>query len=78
MDYFIIFITTAAALIFHGWLIVRFRRWADRDLALSHAGDDPAKRAWMLQRLTEAKNEGISRRDLPRWLEQEAQRYPAG
>ncbi len=77
MDYFIIFITTAAGLIFHGWLIARVRRWADRDLALSHAGDDPAKRAWMLQRLAQARSEGIRRRDLPRWLEHEAGRYLA-
>ncbi|MBA1272452.1 hypothetical protein [Stutzerimonas azotifigens] len=75
MDYFIIFITTAAALVFHGWLIVRFRCWADRDLALSLAGNDPAKRAWMLERLARAGDEGIKRRDLPRWLEDEAGRY---
>lgn len=51
MDYFIIVVTTLAGLIFHAWLIVRFRRWADRDLALSKAGSDPQKRAWMLEQL---------------------------
>ena len=40
MDYFIIFITTAAGLYFHGWLYVRIKRWMDRDLALSLAADD--------------------------------------
>ena len=55
MDYFIIAITTVAGLAFHAWLIIRFRRWADRDLALSIAGSDPDRRAWMLQRLADAK-----------------------
>ena len=77
MDYFIIAIPTVAGLAFHAWLIVRFRRWADRDLALSMAGDDPAKRSWMLQRLADAKTEKIKRRDLESWLKQQAQRYPA-
>jgi hypothetical protein len=77
MDYFIIAITTVAGVAFHAWLIVRFRRWADRDLALSMAGSDPAKRSWMLQRLAEAKTQKIKRRDLQSWLEQQAQRYPA-
>jgi len=54
MDYFIIAVTTIAGLAFHGWLIVRFRRWADRDLALSIAGGDPDKRSWMLQRLADS------------------------
>ncbi|EWC41300.1 hypothetical protein GFL09_04835 [Pseudomonas stutzeri] len=76
MDYFIIAITTVAGLAFHGWLIVRFRRWADRDLALSIAGSNPDKRNWMLQRLAEAKAQNIRRRDLQSWLEQQAQRYP--
>lgn len=76
MDYFIIAITTVAGLAFHGWLILRFRRWADRDLALSIAGSNPDKRNWMLQRLAEAKAQNIRRRDLQSWLEQQAQRYP--
>ncbi|RRW46501.1 hypothetical protein [Stutzerimonas stutzeri] len=76
MDYFIIAITTVAGLAFHAWLIIRFRRWADRDLALSIAGSDPDRRAWMLQRLADAKNQKVKRRDLQGWLEQQAQRYP--
>ena len=35
MDYFIITVVTLAGLIFHAWLFVRFRRWADRDLAFT-------------------------------------------
>jgi len=76
MDYFIIAVTTIAGLAFHGWLIVRFRRWADRDLALSIAGSDPDKRSWMLQRLADAKSQKIKRRELQGWLEQQAQLYP--
>ncbi|WP_226685824.1 hypothetical protein [Stutzerimonas stutzeri] len=76
MDYFIIAATTIAGLAFHGWLIVRFRRWADRDLALSIAGGDPDKRSWMLQRLADAKSQKIKRRELQSWLEQQAQHYP--
>ncbi|MGE6687674.1 hypothetical protein ACQKFE_06740 [Stutzerimonas stutzeri] len=76
MDYFIIVVTTVAGLAFHAWLIIRIRRWGDRDLALSIAGSDPDRRSWMLQRLTEAKTQRIKRRDLQGWLEQQAQRYP--
>jgi hypothetical protein len=76
MDYFIIAVTTIAGLAFHGWLIVRFRRWADRDLALSIAGSDPDKRSWMLQRLADAKSQKIKRRELQSWLEQQVQLYP--
>jgi hypothetical protein len=76
MDYFIIAVTTIAGLAFHGWLIVRFRRWADRDLALSIAGSDPDKRSWMLQRLAQAKSQNIKRRELQSWLEDQAEHYP--
>lgn len=68
MDYFIIAVTTLAGLAFHGWLFVRFRRWADRDLALSLAGNDPQKRAWALERLAQAKAEGVRRKELESWL----------
>lgn len=77
MDYFIIVVTTAAGLYFHGWLFVRIRRWMDRDLALSLAGDDAAKRRYLLQQLDCARREGVRRRDLPVWLEQAAARYRA-
>lgn len=75
MDYFIIFITTAAGLYFHGWLYVRIKRWMDRDLALSLAGDDPAKKDFMLQCLTAARQQKIKRRDLPQWLHTAAADY---
>lgn len=64
MDYFIIVITTVTGLYFHWWLYVRIKRWMDRDLALSLAGRDAARRDYMLERLDEARREGVKRRDL--------------
>ncbi|HLT05598.1 MAG TPA: hypothetical protein VK019_11655 [Pseudomonas sp.] len=75
MDYFIIFIATASGLYFHWWLMVRIRRWADRDLALSMAGDDAAKRAYMLERLEQAKQQKVPRKQLQAWLESAAGEY---
>jgi hypothetical protein len=75
MDYFIITVVTLAGLIFHAWLYVRFKRWADRDLALSLAGSDPKKREWALQCLASAKQAGVRRKDLQSWLEREVERY---
>ena len=77
MDYFIVFITTAAGLYFHGWLYLRIKRWMDRDLALSLAGSDPDKRAYMLERLEEARKAKVKRRDLQPWLENAALVYRA-
>jgi hypothetical protein len=77
MDYFIIVVTTAAGLYFHGWLYVRIKRWMDRDLALSLAGKDEGKRAFMLEQLVNAQAQKIKRRDLPKWLEAAAAGYPA-
>ena len=77
MDYLIIFVTTVAGLYFHWWLYVRIKRWMDRDLALSLAGKDEDKRAFMLQRLADARVQKIKRRDLPKWLEAAAAGYPA-
>lgn len=77
MDYFIITVITLAGLVFHAWLFVRFRRWADRDLALSMAGKDPEKREWALQRLAAAKDARVKRKDLQIWLEREMERYDA-
>lgn len=76
VDYFIIAVTTFAGLAFHAWLFIRFRRWIERDLAYSIAGSDPDKRAWLLNRLGEAKAQKIKRRDLQAWLEREIQHYP--
>ena len=75
MDYFIIFITTAAGLYFHGWLYVRIKRWMDRDLALSLAGNDPEKKVFMQQRLTLARAHKVKRRDLQTVLQAAANDY---
>lgn len=77
MDYFIVTVVTLAGLVFHGWLFVRFRRWADRDMALALAGSDPEKRERILQRLAAAKEAGVKRKDLQTWLEREMERYEA-
>lgn len=77
MDYFIIVVTTAAGQYFHWWLYVRIKRWMDRDLALSLAGKDEGKRAFMLERLEQAQAQKIKRRDLPKWLEAATAGYPA-
>lgn len=78
MDYFIIVVTTAAGLYFHWWLFRRIRQWSDRDLALSFAEGDEPKRQYMLEQLACARHEGISRRELPAWLEQAATQYRPG
>ncbi|MBD9563765.1 hypothetical protein [Pseudomonas sp. PDM09] len=75
MDYFIIVVTTVAGLYFHWWLYVRIKRWMDRDLALSLAGKDEQKRAFMLQQLANAQAQKIKRRDLPQWLAAAAAGY---
>jgi hypothetical protein len=75
MDYFIITAVTLAGLVFRAWLFIRFRRWADRDLALSLAGSDPKRREWTLQRLTAAKHDRVKRKDMQTWLERELERY---
>ncbi|MCP8464372.1 hypothetical protein NK553_10465 [Pseudomonas sp. ZM23] len=77
MDYFIIVVTTATGLYFHWWIYWRIRRWMDRDLALSLAGNDPAKRTYILERLEEAKRQRVKRRDLPQWLQRAADDYRA-
>ncbi|WLH69759.1 hypothetical protein [Pseudomonas sp. FP2309] len=75
MDYLIIVVTTLAGLYFHGWLYLRIKRWVDRDLALSLAEGDPAKRTFMLQQLEKARALKIKRSDLPNWLKIAAQHY---
>ncbi|MEJ5862102.1 hypothetical protein [Pseudomonas farsensis] len=76
MDYFIVVVATVAGLYFHGWLYVRMRRWMDRDLALSMAGSDPARREHMLQLLQRAQREKVKRKELPAWLQREAAKQP--
>lgn len=71
-DIAIVVVVSALAIALHVVLFVVFRRWMDRDLALSFAGDDPARRAHMLERLRALQREGVRRRDLPARLEREA------
>jgi hypothetical protein len=59
------------------WLYVRIKRWMDRDLALSLAGKDEQKRAFMLDQLALAQAQKIKRQDLPQWLEAAAAGYLA-
>jgi hypothetical protein len=75
MDYFIVVITTVTGLYFHWWIYVRIKRWMDRDLALSLAGESAEKRAYMLERLQEAQAKKIKRSDLPAWLQEAAEHY---
>ena len=75
MDYFIVVITTAAGLYFHWWLYVRIKRWVNRDLALSMAGSDPAKREYMLAQLAEAERQKISKKELSDWLKLQADAF---
>ena len=76
-DWLIVAAVTVPALLLHAILFVLVRRWMDRDLALSLAGEDPARRAWMLERLAQARRQGVRRRELPAWLEHAAAGYPA-
>ena len=75
MDYFIIAFLTFTAIYFHWWLFVRFKRWGDRDLALSMANDDPGKEAYMLEQLAKAQSQKIKGKQLQAWLEQAASNY---
>ena len=77
-DITIVVLVSAIAIALHVALFVLFRRWMDRDLALSYAGDDQGKRDYMLQRLQQAKRDGVKRRALTAWLERAAGEYRAG
>ncbi|WP_202922338.1 hypothetical protein [Pseudoxanthomonas koreensis] len=72
IDYLVVGVVSILAIALHVVLFVLFRRWMDRDLALSMAGDDPARRAWMLEKLAQARRERVRRRDLAAWLRQAA------
>ena len=74
-DLAIVVLVSALAIALHVALFVLFRRWMDRDLALSFAGEDEAKRDYMRACLERAKREGVRRRDLPDWLQRQAERY---
>ena len=75
MDYFIVAVLTLTAIYFHWWLFVRSKRWGDRDLALSMAGADTQKKAWMLERLAEAQAQKLKGAALQAWLERVAADY---
>ena len=75
LDYVIAAVVSALAIAMHVVLYVLIRRWMDRDLALSFAGEDEAKRDYMRACLERAKREGVRRRDLPDWLQRQAERY---
>ena len=75
LDYVIVAVVSARAIAMHVVLYVLIRRWMDRDLALSFAGEDEAKRDYMRACLERAKREGVRRRDLPDWLQRQAERY---
>ena len=77
VDIAIVALVCALAIALHVALFVLFRRWMDRDLALSFAGEDPGKRDYMLQRLQQAKDQGVKRRALPAWLARAAGDYRA-
>ena len=75
MDVVIVVVVSALAIALHVVLYLLFRRWMDRDLALSLGGEDAAKRVYMLVKLEEARRTGVKRRDLPAWLQQAAVEY---
>ena len=75
LNYVIVAVVSALAIAMHVVLYVLIRRWMDRDLALSFAGEDEAKRDYMRACLERAKREGVRRRDLPDWLQRQAERY---
>ena len=59
IDIAIVALASALAIALHVVLFVLFRRWMDRDLALSFAGEEPAKRDYMLARLARATSAGV-------------------
>ena len=75
MGYFIVSITTVVVIALHVGLYWKIRRWMDRDLALSLAGEDVSEQSHMLVKLEEARRTGVKRRDLPAWLQQAAVEY---
>ena len=75
MDVLIVVVVSGLALALHLVLFVLIRRWMDRDLALSFAGEDEAKRAHMLDSLARARRQRVRRRELGAWLESMAREY---
>ena len=76
LEYFIIAVAVISGLYFHWWLMVRIRRWSNRDLALSMAGEDQARRDYMLEQLAEAQRQKIAHKELEAWRQRAAEAYP--
>lgn len=75
MSIAIIVVVSASGFYFHWWLYVRIKRWVNRDLALSMAGSDPAKREYMLTQLAEAERQKIGKKELSDWLKLQADAF---
>lgn len=75
MDYFIVAAAVLTGLYFHWWIYVRIKRWINRDLALSMAGSDQQKKAYMLDKLAEATALKIKKVELQNWLQKAADQY---
>jgi hypothetical protein len=75
MDYFIVAVAVLTGLYFHWWIYARIKRWINRDLALSMAGDDLQKKAYMLDKLAEATALKIKKTALQKWLQEAADQY---
>ncbi|QEY58868.1 hypothetical protein FXF61_06645 [Pseudomonas sp. C27(2019)] len=77
MDYFIVAIAVLTGLYFHWWIYARIKRWINRDLALSMAGNDLDKKAYMLDKLAEAMALKVKKAELQNWLQKAADQYNA-
>lgn len=75
MSIAIIVVVSVSGFYFHWWLYARIKRWVNRDLALSMAGSDGAKREYMLEQLAEAQQQKIGKKQLADWLKQRADGY---
>jgi len=74
-DIAIMAIVSITGFYFHWWLYVRIKRWINHDLALSLAGDDAGKRAYMLEQLELANKNKVKKAELADWLKAAAERY---
>ncbi len=75
MDYFIVAVAVLTGLYFHWWIYARIKRWINRDLALSMAGDDQQKKSYMLDKLAQAAALKINKAELQSWLQKAADQY---
>ncbi len=75
MDYFIVAVAVLTGLYFHWWIYARIKRWINRDLALSMAGDDQHKKNYMLDKLAQAAALKINKAELQNWLQKAADQY---